>query len=43
MIKAILEKPKEAGIYAFRINKQFRVMSVFRDGVLLVFEIDNHQ
>lgn len=38
-----LRQPKEAGIYAFRINKQFRALAVFKGGSLLVFEIDSHQ
>jgi len=36
--------PKGCNIYYFRINKQFRAFGAFRqDGVLVIFEIDNHQ
>lgn len=36
--------PKGSGIWYFRINKQYRALSVFnRDGDLIVFKIDNHQ
>lgn len=38
-----LRKPKEARIYQFRINKQFRALGVIKNQVLVVFKIDNHQ
>lgn len=38
-----LRKPKEAGIYSFRINKQFRALSILKNNTLRVFAIDNHQ
>lgn len=38
-----LKKPKEKGIYSFRINKQFRALCIYKEDNLLVFTIDNHQ
>ena len=38
-----LKYPKEAGIYSFRINKQFRALCVYRNKDLIVFRLDNHQ
>lgn len=38
-----LRQPKEAGIYAFRINKQFRALCIFKENELIIFSIDNHQ
>ncbi|PID84225.1 hypothetical protein CSB09_02025 [Candidatus Gracilibacteria bacterium] len=38
-----IRQPKKDDIYYFRINKQFRALCRLIDGVLVVFEIDNHQ
>lgn len=38
-----LRKPKEAGIYSFRVNKQFRALCIYNEGELRIFAIDNHQ
>ncbi len=38
-----LRQPKEAGIYSFRINKQFPALAIYKKGVLRVAMIDNHQ
>ena len=38
-----LRKPKEKGIYSFRINIQFRALCVYKEGRLRVFKVDNHQ
>jgi len=37
------KKPKQNNILYFRINKQFRALSRLDNGVLIVFNIDNHQ
>ncbi|MDD3303075.1 MAG: hypothetical protein PHN31_05980 [Candidatus Gracilibacteria bacterium] len=36
-------EPKNEGIIYFRINKQFRAFGRFKDGTLIVFDINNHQ
>ena len=39
-----LRKPKEARIWSFRVNKQFRAYGIFDDSNdFVVFEINNHQ
>lgn len=38
-----LRKPKEMGIYQFRINKQFRAFGVIKNQEMRIFTIDNHQ
>ena len=39
-----IRQPKEAKIWSFRINKQFRAYGTFDDsGDFIVFEINNHQ
>ena len=37
-----LRQPKKAGIYAFRINKQFRALAEIKNNNLYIFRIDNH-
>ena len=42
-IKFKERNPKGSGIWYFRINKQYRALTVFNDdGDLVVFKIDNH-
>lgn len=37
-------QPKGVGVYYFRINRQYRaICTLNKEGVLLVFKIDNHQ
>ena len=37
------KKPKEDGVWYFRINRQFRALAYFDNDILVVFSIDNHQ
>jgi hypothetical protein len=37
-----LREPKEAGIWYFRINKQYRAHCTYRDNALRVYKIDDH-
>jgi len=37
------KKPKKDKIWYFRINQQFRALAYFKDDILVVFDIDNHQ
>ena len=36
-------QPKWMNVFSFRINKQFRALGVFKDNVLRVFKISDHQ
>ncbi|MCK5459667.1 hypothetical protein KAI52_00965 [Candidatus Parcubacteria bacterium] len=36
-------KPKEDGIWYFRINRQFRALAYLDNDILVVFDINNHQ
>ena len=36
-------KPKSAGIWSFRVDKQFRALSYIDGNTMVVFDIDNHQ
>ncbi len=36
-------KPKDSGIYSFRINRQYRAFGIIQDDVLIIFEMNNHQ
>lgn len=38
-----LKKPKEARVYYFRINKQFRAIGFVENNIFKVKSIDNHQ
>ncbi|PID84466.1 hypothetical protein CSB09_00905 [Candidatus Gracilibacteria bacterium] len=38
-----IRQPKQAGIYYFRINKQYRALGKVENGILKVFEISDHQ
>jgi plasmid maintenance system killer protein len=37
-----LRKPKNKGIYYFRINKQYRALCVIQKNELRIFKIDDH-
>ena len=37
-----LRHPKSAGIWYFRINKQYRGLARIKNGILYIFEIDDH-
>ena len=36
-------KPKQEGIWQFRITKKYRAYCYFSDDTLVVFEVNNHQ
>ena len=38
-----IRKPKSNKFYSFRINKQYRAWCIFDEGVLKVFDINDHQ
>ena len=38
-----LRKPKNSGIYQFRITKKYRALAVKKDKTLYVFHISDHQ
>jgi hypothetical protein len=38
-----LRQPKKDNIYYFRINKQYRAICRLDEGILKVFDIDDHQ
>ena len=36
-------QPKWMNIFSFRINRQFRAFGIFRDGILRIYKISDHQ
>ena len=38
-----LLKPKEEGVYQFRITKKYRALAIKKDNVLYVFDVSDHQ